>query len=706
MPTTRPADRSLPGALLGDRDRWPLWLPVFLAAGVGTYFALPSEPSWWVGPGSLVLALAVAGVARRWPIAFPPAVVGLVVCLGFAVAQVRAAMVAPATLEARHGPASVEGRVGRVEAFPNGTRVTLEHLRVDRLPAMRTPHRARIRLRGEQPRLAPGDWVRVAAVLMPPPPPSLPGGFDFQRKAYFEGLGAVGYAVGKARLTARAPPGIDSARLAVADFRFRLSERIRAALGDTVAGGVAAALMVGDRSAIPEDALAAMRDAGLAHLLAISGLHVGLVAGLVFFALRAVLVALPGMAVRWPIKKWAALGTLAAAFAYTQATGATVPTQRAFLMVGLVLLGVVLDRKGLSMRGLALAATVILLARPESLLGPSFQMSFAATTALVATYERLHRPLTALARRTGDGAWWRGPFLYLAGVVLTTLVAGLATAPYAAHHFHRLAAYGVVANLVAVPITALWIMPWLLMSYAAAAVGLEAWTLAPVGLGIDAVVWVARTTADLDGAVWRIPGLPVWGLVALTLGGLWVCLWRDRWRIVGLAGVVLGLLSAAQVQPPDVLIDHRGALMAARLPDGTLTLSRPRRGGFQQDTWMRWVGVESALAWSRFDAAPGRALSCDALGCVLRREGRTIALARDVAALADDCRSADLVISAVPVRGVCPSAVRVIDRFDLWRDGAHALWLGADGGIRVESANARRGNRPWVRKPRRSSTSR
>ncbi len=421
-------------ALAGERERWALWLPVCLGLGVALYFALAVEPPLWLGAAG-VAAAAVLGVAgRRRPVLLVAALGLGVVGGGFAVVQWRTAAVAAPMLEKRLGPTSVGGRVVRVETFPGSVRVTLEHPRIGGLAQDRTPEKVRLRLRGRQPALNPGDWIRLRGVIAPPPP-AAPGAFDFQRQSFFRGLGGVGFAYGAATVLSRGgDEGLDALWLGLARVRQHIAQRVLSSL-EGPAGAVAAALMTGERSAIPPAVMAAVRDSGLAHLLAISGLHIGLVAGILFFGLRGALALVPPLALRYPIKKWAAAAAIPGAFAYALVAGATVPTQRAFLMIGLVLLAVLLDRRGLSMRTVAWAAVIILLLHPESLLGASFQLSFAAVTALIAGYEVVR----GRRRLGGDGppVIWRRILFYVGGVALTTLIAGAVTAPFAVYHFKR-----------------------------------------------------------------------------------------------------------------------------------------------------------------------------------------------------------------------------------------------------------------------------
>ena len=675
-----------------------LWLPVLLGLGIGLYFALPVEPPTWLGLAGIAATAGLGWLGRRHTVSLVVALAFGVLALGFAAVQWRTVTVEAPVLNHRLGPTSVGGRVVAVEAFPGASRVTLERLRIGQLSPARTPERARLRLGGNQPRLVPGDWIRVRAVLSPPPPPAAPGAFDFQRQSFFRQLGAVGFSLGAATVHEdHRADGTAASGLALERVRQRVSERVLAGL-DGTPGAIAAALTTGARGAIPVQVMAAIRDSGLAHLLAISGLHIGLVAGILFVGLRAALALVPPVALRYPIKKWAATAALAGALAYALIAGATVPTQRAFLMIGLVLFAVLFDRRGLSMRLVAWAAFVILLFRPESLLGASFQLSFAAVAALVAVYEvvRDRRRL----EEAGPSSWPRRALLYLGGVALTTLIAGAATAPFAIYHFNRFAVFGLAANLVAVPVTALWIMPWAVVAFLLMPLGWESLALAPMGLGIEVVVRVAETVAGWPGAVTVVPAMPVWGLAALGLGGLWLCLWQHSWRVWGLAGIATGLAGVLVTIPPDVLVDGGGRLMAVRTAAGDYAVSSRSTARFTRDVWLRRVGQDSdASLWpKRGFSADGR-LGCDHLGCVLSAKGHVVALVARPQGLAEDCWIADVVISAVPVRGSCPAAKTVIDRFDLWRQGGHALWLLVGGGVRVESVNEKRGRRPWVVRP-------
>ena len=685
--------RDFGQSVLGaERERIVLWLPVLFGAGIAVYFHLPAEPPRSAGLVALAAGIAAVFLCRGGG-ARLTLIAATAVAAGVVHAQWRTDSIAAPVLQRAYGPAPVSGQVVRIERFATGARVLLERVELRRLAPDETPRRVRIRLRGVS-HIAIGDRINVIARLMPPSSPAMPGAYDFQRRAWFEGIGAVGFALGKPR---RIPAGgaagpFDELRIGVASLRQRIADRLRAALPGRT-GAIAAALLVGDRSGIPEDAVEAMRDSGLAHLLAISGLHMGLVVAILFFGTRLLLAAIEPVALRYPIKKWAAGLAMAGAFGYLILAGATVPTQRAFVMTGLVLIAVLIDRKAISMRLVAAAAGAVLLLAPESLMEPGFQMSFAAVLALVAVYEGLGGRLAGLRR----GGRMRRLAMYFLGVALSTLIAGAATGVIALHHFGQVAQFGLVANLIAVPVTALWIMPWGVAACALMPLGLEWLALAPMAFGIGFVLDVAQSVAGWPGAVRHVPAMPGYGLAMAAMGGLWLCLWRGSIRFLGAAGVVAGVLSVSVAPRPDVLVSDTGRLMAVRLADGGLALSALRRERFVGGIWLERDGDIRKRSWPDTVNADGN-LACDLTGCIYRRDGRVVALVRDGRALAEDCRIADIVISIVPVRRACRSHAMVIDRFDLWRNGAYALTFAGEA-VRAVSTRAARGDRPWVRRP-------
>ena len=452
--------------------------------------------------------------------------------------------------------------------------------------------------------------------------------------------------------------------------------------------------LTGERGAIPSNTLAAVREAGLAHLLAISGLHIGLVAGFVFLLVRGGLAMVPDAALYWPLKKIAAGLALLAALFYMMLAGASVPTQRAVVMTGIVLLAVMVDRTAISLRLVAWAAMIVLMIRPEALLGASFQMSFAAVIALVAAYEFLGQRFRLAY---GRGAFPKRLVVYLGSVALTTVIATIATAPLVLFHFNQIATYGLLANMVAVPLTAAWVMPLGVLTLLAMPFGLDGVPLTAMGWGIDIILWTAQTIASWPGAVQRFPSMPAFGLAAAVTGGLWLCLMQRPWRWAGLAGLLVAAASLATAQQPDILIDRSGDLFAVRSPDGSYRFSSLRRASFTRNAWLRHLGQDRARPFPDRNAADDDSFSCDPLGCMVTRQAQTIAIVLDPRALIEDCQVADIVVApSLFLPAACYQPKHLLDRRSLLDGGAHAIYLREGGRVATISANGVRGARPWV----------
>ncbi len=682
------------GERLGEeRDRWFLWTPVGLGCGVAGYFALPVEPSGWVGGVAITVMAVLAWAVRRWPVGLIAMLALLAMAVGFTAAQTRTALVTGPMLSSSLVSVTITGRVESIEPLPDGARFTLYDVSIDRLARDATPERVRLRLPDRLLPTPPVDAVvRLRARLSPSSGPEIPGAFDFQRWAFFDGIGASGFALSTPELVAAPPSTGWWWRLMVTVERLRehIFDRCKAALPEPEAS-MTAALLNGEQTSITQAVMNDMRASGLAHLLSVSGLHVTLVAGLVFGVLRAALALIESLALRWPIKKIAAMGGIVAAIGYLLVVGPQVPMLRSVLMTGLVMIAILVDRNALSIRVIAVTGMGVLLVMPEGMLGPSFQMSFGAVLALISAYEVLAPRFAAWNAEVG---WFGRAFLYFFGLVLSSVIATLATMPFSLFHFQQVALYGVLSNMLAVPVTSFWVMPWGVMAYALMPMGWEQPALIAMGWGVSVVIWVAHITAELPGASLLAPAMPVSGLVAVVLGGLWLMLWRGRWRCWGVAPVLVGLLSPAWSASPDVLVSSDGKLQAVRAADGSLSLSNITTARFIATLWSRRDGMKSvSAAWPQAGRSADGRLACDALGCLYRKDERVVALIHDSMALAEDCSVADAVISLEPAPR-CPAPL-VIDRLSLRRNGAHALYL-SPGGVRVESVRDRRGQRPWT----------
>ncbi|HVA13591.1 MAG TPA: ComEC/Rec2 family competence protein [Stellaceae bacterium] len=681
---------ALSERLLAERERWPLWFPVLMGGGIAIYFSLPTEPTWWLGGAALALAggFLVAAWRLERQLVFGCAL--FAVALGFAVSQFQAWWVAAPVLEHRLGPIEIIGRLVSVDPLPEGARLVIAPDRVGDLPAEQMPARVRIRLRRGDAGVVPGDWLSVRAMLMPPPAPSTPGAYDFERAAWFQRLGAVGYALGAAKPSA--PPAGQSTSLwrhAIEALRTTVTQRIRAALPDR-SGAIAAAIIAGQTHDIAPDDAGAFRDAGLAHILVIAGLHMGMAAGVAFFALRAFFALIPAIALTRPIKKWAAAGALGVIFVYLLLSGATVSSRRAFVMIGLVLLAILVDRVSVSPRAIALAALTVMLLTPEAATGPSFQMSFAAVACIVAFYETMRPRLTAWHR---DAGAMRRVGLYVLGLAFTTLVTTVATAPFTVYHFNRFPLYSIVANVIAVPIAGFWVMPWAIAACLMMPFGIEKLALVPMSWGIDAISYVGHAVTSWPSAVVLVPSPSSLALALIGLGGLWLCIWLGRWRWWGLVPIALGLANIAVTRPPDLLVAGDMRLVAVRAGDGSYLPSSARGEAAVIDVWTRRAATQLGPAWPASGGAADGALQCDSQGCFYHVRGETVALIRDGTALAEDCRTADLVVSPFAAHRTCRGA-RVIDRIDTYENGGYAVWLDP-GAVTFDTVRAWQGKRWW-----------
>src|SRR6266851_276874 len=483
-------------ALAAEGDRRILWLPVFFGTGIALYFALTIEPPLWVGVSATIAAAAIAVALRRWPALRNAAIALAFAAAGFAVMQQARFDRGTPMLERRLGPAAITGRVVDIDALDRGWRIIVAPDPLPGLASDAQPHRLRIHIAATSDALQPGDRVSLRGLLYPVPAQLLPGGRDMQRELYFAGIGGVGYSYGAAHRIATGDETTGGGwREWLLRLRAEMTARINAALPGST-GGVASAVITGKRGTMAEEVKEAFRQSGLSHLLAIAGLHLGLVGGFVFFSVRGGLALIPWVALRYPIKKITALVTLIVLFCYLIISGAAIPTQRAFIMTGIVFAAILIDRLRLSMRICALAALVVLLIDPASLVGVSFQMSFGAVVALIAVYETWG---TRLAYLFHSGSFARKALGYVGAVAVTTLVATIGTEPFAIYHFHHLVLYSPLANVIAVPISAMWTLPWGVIACLLMPFGLEKLALVPMGWGIDVTIAVAQSVAALPG---------------------------------------------------------------------------------------------------------------------------------------------------------------------------------------------------------------
>lgn len=699
-------------AWLEERERGIsfLLLPVFFGLGCILYFSLPREPlagalaglaglltliAWWVGDASRfrLITLLIAFLAA-----------------GIACAQWRTTTTETRML-GRSVVADVAGRVAMIEQRANGrVRYTLDIAGEGSFFLARgiedPPGRIRLSARSVLAGAAIGSMVTGRARVGAPSGPAYPGGYDFAFHIWLAGIGGSGFFLGAPELieVETRVIGFDAH---VAKARHAISSLLRTALPGE-AGGLAAALIVGDRSGIPQETAEALRESGLAHILAISGLHMGLVALTVIWLVRLIGAAVPQLALHYPIRKWAAAAALLATTGYVVISGGSVSAQRAYIMISIMLVALLFDRRALTMRNVAIAALAVLFLAPHAILTPGFQMSFAAVSALVATYEALTR--RKRMRRSSENSGFRPSFVKsvlrpVGGLALTSLIAGIATGLFAAYHFHRVAPLGLLANLLAMPLVSLAVMPAALFSMLLMPFGLEGPALAALETAIQPVVAIARWVAGLQGA--GATGIvSVFTTAAGTVALLLATLFKTRLRWLALVPLALGLMSLGMTERPDVLVHENGQQIGVFDDDEGMRLLRPRAGVFTTTIWQRAFAPSGNDTLETNNREPGEnGFQCDAYGCATRVKGRILVHLTQTGRLDMDCRLADIIVIPYRMAKVCamiPEAERpvIIEGRLLARRGAHALRID-DGGsgaveIAVETAFDET-ERPWSR---------
>ena len=682
---------ALEGWLEAERHQLVLWLPVMLGAGVATWIVLPDPRAWTI---ALLLSAAVAGGAlagaRGGRIAAVLAIAAISFASGLALIWWRAEALRAPVL-GRPAMVRIEGQVTRVQPLParDLTRLWIHVATWDGAIRPEAPSRVRINVAADEMPVGviAGTRVRLKARLMPPAPPAVPGAYDFARVAWFEQLGATGRAIGGLEVIARPAGGGEGVRA-------RLTRHVEERLSSSV-GGIAAALATGDTGAIADEDAEAMRRAGLAHLLSVSGLHITAVVGLVMWLAMRVLALSPRLALTGRVPLLAGGAAALAAVGYTWLTGAEVPTIRSCVAALMVLAALALGREAVTLRLVAAGALVVVLAWPEALAGASFQLSFAAVTAIVALHEHPRARALFLHR---EEAWWRRVLREGASLLATGLLVELTLMPIAVFHFHKAGLYGAVANIVAIPLTTFVVMPLEALALLLDAGGLGAPLWWAVGRAIALLLWIAHVVAAAPGSVTAIPAMPRAAFALMMGGGLWLALWRTRARWIGAVPIVAGAVWSLATPAPDLLVTGDGRHLAWRGDDGTLSLLRERAGGYTRDMLAENAGLDGEpRAMAEVTGVRCNTDLCWAERAVGDRRVRLLATRSGylvpAGALIELCRRADIVVSERRVPRRCRARWLTLDRAALARTGGVAVTF-ASG--QVVTVRAPGDAHPWV----------
>lgn len=658
--------------LLEESIRWVLWLPVFYGAGIGIYFGIYNEPPLWFAFGLVAASALLLIILYRHFLGRSVAIILLTMALGFTVAKINTLLAdAPIIAKVEH-PLKISGNIEEISSSKGYPVLYLGNLRIDELGKV-VPEEVKITVRTKfKEEVIPGDRVLINAILVPPPRPALPGGYDFAKFAYFSGEGATGFAVSK---VTKLKEGAETNF--IEQLRYNISKKMLAALpGDQ--GALVDAITTGNRSHLSEDAHNNLRKSGLAHLLAIAGMHQALAGGFIFLLARFVMSFFSRFSELYPTKKIAAVFAILCNFVYLMISGMPYSAIRAFIMFTFFMFGVIMDRPALSIKSLSFAAIVILTFSPDAMLGPSFQMSFAAVLALISVYELISKRAVAKYEENEEkGVYnkqeWhhhlrRKVYHHITGITLTSLIAGLATAPYSIFHFNQFVNYGILGNLLVMPITAFIVMPFIVLSMFLMPLGLYEWPLQIAGWGIGLILQIGEWVSSLPHSTFHLTQMPLWGLLIVTFGGLWALIWQGRWRYWGLVLILAGMLTPLTVKMPDIIINENGKFFAINY-QGNLYFSKSRQN-FATKTWLQFFAQDEKL-----DLPPQD---------VYDLAGTSFAFG---------CAKADIVVDTEETG--CAGKLLTISRKQLLERGTHNIYL-SNGKIVVETVEDRRGNRPWT----------
>lgn len=652
-----------------ERTGLELWFGVCFALGIGIYFTLPTEPPMW---GAIFLALT-AGVVWSYGFKefFSRLILGYVffACFGFAVASVKTTLVAAPILGQPLFETGIAGTITKVEPYQNKQRITLENVRIENVDAV-TPQKVRLNFHETYPHMRAGDKVEGTAHILPPMVPLQTGAYDFSRDAYFKQIGAIGKLI---ELTGHTP--IQDAT-GFKGWLEHLRDKIALRVNDVLpsdSAGVAIPLIIGEQGTVPPEIYQLYRKTGIVHVLSVSGFHLTLIAGLVFFLIRGFLSLFTRLSERVNAKKIAAFLSILIVGFYLLISGLQLPAIRSFIMVTIVLVGVLFDRRAISLRSVMLAGVVILFFWPESLMGVSFQLSFMAVFALVSLYEIFMRHLsrTELSR-----FFLYKVFLLIAGMTCVSVLASVVTAPYAAYHFNQFVSYGVLGNLATEFLFSFTIMPLLLVAVLLMPFGLDKFFLQLSGRCLDLVTEICGKIAELPYADITVPAFDAWGLILISFGFIWLFLFSTRIRWLGILFLIPAVYAFYTISRPDVLVAEGGKVFAVRGSDGTLKLSDATANTFASDVWLRRNGQNPA-DYQPTDIFTDRAI---------RIKGHKIAFS------SLNCVNAEVSFLTKWEMGDCPGIV--VTKQDLWDNKTHEVFITKDG-VKIQNIKDGLSKRPW-----------
>ena len=667
---------------LQEWQQYLLWVPVWFGAGCLLYFIWPYEPSLPYSLAAVTSSLfLIQFFKHELPIKWP-CILMCLLCSGFLHAHIYSVYRKAPMIEHPLFSVTLTARLEKIESLEQGKRIVLSHINTPALAAQQTPKKIRLVVKTPLAPAQPGDIVALTANLLPPPGAMVPGGYNFSQLAYFQQIGAIGYTLTPVTMLEKTEKKTFFHH--VTTLRHNITTNILAHMSKET-GPIASALLTGERSMIDSSILTAIRHAGLAHLLAISGMHLVLVTGICFSFFRYILACSTTICLRINTKKIAALCALAGGMFYLLISGAPISAQRAYIMASIVLISIVLERNVTPMRSVALAAGFIIVYSPEALLTPSFQMSFAAAIALITSFDILK---TSFSPKPPHTVLKKIPY-HIGNITISSFVASIATLPFAIYHFNTIATYGIIANLIAIPLTSFFIMPLGIMALILMPYQLEALALIPMEYCLKILIQLAQYIANIPGSHDYMVSFSALQLSLLIFGGLWLCLWQSAWRRLGIIFIALAIWLYSIMPLPDIILHSDGKLFALQ-NKYHLILSHTLRQSYLKETWLKKQGKSTAL---NLPQRNNSTLRCDPYGCIYHKNSHLVAITQHPIALQEDCPLVTLLINLTFHKKSCSTPSQYINLWDLRNKGTHYVYL--NNQIMIKTTKKTQGKRLW-----------
>ncbi len=636
------------------------WIPVFLSFGILIYFAVPNDPPLYLSAALNLILLSLVLISSKKFNVFKTLLFLFCISLGFSLVDLRTAYVRTETLSNETAKLWIKGRVSQIQHMQTGKRIMLEDLKIyDR--NIKKLNKVRINVRSNIENLDIGDIIKVQAVLLPPPKPITPHGYDFARYAYFKQLSAIGYATNRIRVVKKSE---DSLISFFANLRNKVVERVKANLDEPIAG-VANGVLIGDSSSISKDDYEIVRVSGIAHLLAISGMHMVVVVAIIFISVRFLLVRWEYLALRVDAKKVAAVTALLGSTLYLLLTLGPVSAQRAYIMSSIILFAIILDHNSSAIRAVAIAAIIILIITPEEVLSPSLQMSFIASLALISSFNFFSKFL--LKNKSGISI---AILNYFISIIFSTLIAGLATAPFIIYHFNQFSSYSVLTNLIAIPINDFWVMPFGLLALLLMPLGLEQIPITLMGFGIRLIFEVAKLISNLPNASFNVVSFSDIGMFLIYFGSIGLFISVTPLRVLFIIPVLIGLFSKNPDLNPDILVESTGKLFAVRMGE-ELIFSSKRGAKFTREAWKQ-AYMQKELKTLKQIQLP----CCSLESCLYEKNGKKVFIYSRGEIACDS--SIDVFINLSKKEISCPRETNIITLDNLKKGGNLVMWLNQD----------------------------